>query len=341
MWAAAAPIAPPHWDLQPSGTVARLRAVSAVDARVAWASGSGGVVIRTVDGGRTWAICGPVEAAGLDFRDIEAFDAETAVVLSIGPGDRSRIYRTADGGATWSLQFANADPRAFYDAMAFWDRRHGVAVGDPVDGRFTVLRTDNGGGSWSQTPAQNRPVALPGEGMFAASGTCLIARGDAEAWFATGGADRARVFRTRDGGSTWSVTDTPIAAGGASAGIFSLAFLDSQHGMAVGGDYRREQASGRNVARTGDGGRSWTTVGTSPLRGFRSGVVYVPRPTGLLVVAVGPSGGDYSHDGGATWSPTGDDGFHAVSVSPTGDAVWAVGERGRVGRLAGYWPPRH
>jgi photosystem II stability/assembly factor-like uncharacterized protein len=323
------------WQLQSSGTTQRLRAVSAVSDEVAWASGNKGTVLRTSDGGAHWAALAVPGAEGLDFRDIEAIDNRTAYILSIGSGDASRIYKTADEGKTWSLQFTNADPKAFYDAIAFWDEENGLAVGDPVNGRFTVLRTTNGGATWSLVPEPRQPAALPGDGMFAASGTCLVVQGRTNAWFGTGGAARARVLRTTDRGLTWSDAPTPISAGTSSAGIFSVAFSDARRGIIVGGDYRKERESGDNLAVTEDGGTTWMLAGTTRLRGFRSGVVFIPGSGGRDAIAVGPAGTDRSTDGGRTWAPIGDDGFHAASVGRAGKAVWAVGEQGRVGRLAG------
>lgn len=367
------------WTPQASGTTERFRGVSAVSERVAWASGNRGTVVRTVDGGATWTLVSPPDAAALDFRDIEAFDADTAYVLSIGNGDKSRIYKTADGGKTWAVQFTSADPVSFYDAIAFWDARTGLAFGDPVDGHFTVIRTDDGGRTWTPVPSANLPPALEGEGAFAASGTCLVVEGTANAWFGTGGAARARVFRSTDRGLTWSVADTPIMAGNASSGIFSLAFADARRGIAVGGDYRRERDSGDNLAFTSDGGQTWSYQGTASqpafatdfrsheraanpvftrtasqpasatdsrsheraanpvltatrLRGFRSAVAFVPGSQGLWLVAVGPAGTDISRDGGATWAPHGDDGYHAFSFARGSAVGWAAGEQGRLAR---------
>jgi photosystem II stability/assembly factor-like uncharacterized protein len=323
------------WNQQTSHTTERLRGVSAVSETVAWASGNKGTVVRTVDGGTTWARVVVPDAGGLDFRDIEAFDADTAYVLSIGPADASRIYKTADGGKTWTLLFTNPDPKAFYDAIAFWDANSGLAVGDPVDGRFTVMRTADGGRTWTPVPAANLPPALAGDGAFAASGTCLAVQGMRNAWFGTGGAARARVFRSTDQGLTWNVADTPIMAGSASAGIFSLAFADAQHGVAVGGDYRQEREPGDNLAITSDGGRTWAFAGATRLRSFRSAIGYVPGSKGRRVIAVGPAGTDASSDGGRTWTPLGDEGFHALSIALRGGAAWAVGEQGRIAVMRG------
>jgi photosystem II stability/assembly factor-like uncharacterized protein len=321
------------WVPQSSPTKERLRAVSARSDKVAWASGNRGTVLRTVDSGVTWTLLSVPGAAELDFRDIEAFDAKTAYVLAIGAGDRSRIYRTTDGGRTWTLQFTNDDPKAFYDAIAFFDKQRGLAVGDPVDGRATVLRTTNGGRAWERLPPDRVPPALPGDGSFAASGTCLVTAGKTYAWFATGGGAKARVFHSADAGDTWTAADTKIAAGNPSSGIFSLAFLDAQDGVAVGGDYRQETAAGDNLQFTTDGGETWTFAGSTRLRAFRSAVAYVPRTHGKTLLAVGPTGTDRSDDHGRTWLPTGDDGYHALSIEPGGRVAWAVGEQGRIARL--------
>jgi photosystem II stability/assembly factor-like uncharacterized protein len=321
------------WAPQTTPATERLRGVSAASVTVAWASGNKGTVVRTVDGGATWTRAVVPGAEALDFRDIEAFSKDAASILSIGAGDTSRIYRTADGGKTWALQFTNPDPRAFYDALAFWDETHGLAVGDPVDGRFTVIRTVDAGRTWSPVPPASVPEALPGDGAFAASGTCLVVQGSRHAWFGTGGGARARVFRSTDQGLTWNVADTPIMAGNASSGIFSLAFSDAEHGIAVGGDYRKEGESGDNVAITRDGGRTWAFPGTARIRGYRSAVAYVPGSNGHRLIAVGPAGSDASADGGATWTPLGDDGFHAISISNVGGAAWAVGEGGRIAAM--------
>ncbi len=329
----AALAASPSWQLQTGASTERLRGVSAVSDLVAWASGNKGTVTRTVDGGRTWTLMPVPGAEQLDFRDIEAFDQNTAYVLSIGAGDKSRIYKTLDGGKTWNAQFTNPDPRAFYDAIAFWDAATGLAMGDPVDGRFTVIRTVDGGRTWVPVAPGNVPAALEHDGAFAASGTCLVAQGTRNAWFGTGGGARARVYRSTDQGVTWQVSDTPVGAGTSSAGVFSIAFADSLHGVAVGGDYRKEQESSDNIARTEDGGKTWTLDGVSQLRGFRSAVAYEFGSRGRSVVAAGPAGTDWSTDGGRTWAGIGDPGFHAISLAPGGRTGWGVGENGRIAKL--------
>ncbi|MCA1633013.1 MAG: oxidoreductase [Acidobacteria bacterium] len=322
-----------QWAAQSAGTTVRLRGVSAVSPRVAWASGDKGTYARTTDGGRTWVAGTVPSASDLDFRDVDAFDAETAYLLSIGEGERSRIYKTTDGGRHWVLQFKSTRPAAFFDAMAFWDRDHGVAVSDPVGGRFLVIRTSDGGATWEEVPAAAVPEALPGEGAFAASGTCITVRGKRHAWFGTGGPQGPRVFRSTDAGRTWKVSGVPLASG-KTAGVFSVAFTDARRGVVVGGDYAQEKASKENVALTRDGGRTWLPVrGARRPGGYRSCVAYVAGRRTHALVAVGPSGTDYSTDGGRSWRGLGVEGFHSASFK--GAAGWAVGEEGRVAKFEG------
>ena len=313
--------------MQSSGVTARLRGVSAVSERVAWASGSGSTVLRTVDGGLRWEKLS-VTADVLDFRDIDAIDTQTAYVLAIGNGPASRIYKTTDAGKTWTMQFKNEDPKAFFDAMSFWDANHGIVFGDSVDGQFYILTTNDGGRVWSRVHADKLPAALENEGAFAASGTNIAVFGKSHAWIGTGAAAKSRVLRTADGGRSWQISDTPLASG-QSAGIFSIAFRDANHGVIAGGDYRKEQEAVDNLAVTSDGGITWTLA--KGLSGFRSVVAYVP--TTKTLIALGPSGGDYSTDDGRTWTPINGPGFDTFSFVPRKSIGWGAGAKGAIGRL--------
>ena len=326
-----------RWVAQASGTKARLRGLCAVGGEVAWASGTGGTFLRTVDGGRTWRAGSVPGASARDFRDVHAVDADTAYLLSIGPGEQSRIDKTDDGGSTWANVYTNRDPRGFLDAIAFWDADRGLALGDPVGGRFMILTTDDGGRTWNRIAPEGMPEALPGEGAFAASGTCLVVGAGGHAWFATGGAKAARVFRSVDRGRTWTSHETPIGAGSPSAGIFSLAFRDADHGIAVGGDYKEPGRAGRVVALTSDGGRTWRLPTGQGPGGYRSAVAYVPGTRGRTLVAVGSAGSDVSEDGGESWRRLGAAGFHAVGFGGPA-AGWAVGDEGAVARFDANGP---
>ncbi len=322
--------AAPQWTPQSSGGTATLRGVSAVSDLVAWASGSGNTILRTDDGGRTWQPL-TVAADKLDFRDVDAIDARTAYLLSIGTGPLSRVYKTADAGAHWTLLFTNPDPKGFFDAMAYWDVDHGIVVGDSVDGRFSIFLTADGGGTWTPVPPESLPPALPNEGAFAASGTNVAVQGGQDVWFGTGAGPKARVLHSRDRGRTWTIAETPLPSG-RSSGIFSVAFRDATHGVIVGGDYAKEEDAVDNVATTSDGGGTWTLVRAHALSGFRSVVAYVPHEL-MSLIAVGPQGADWSTDDGRTWTPIGGPGFHTFSFSRTGAVGWAAGGRGALARF--------
>lgn len=317
------------WDLvdTPSAT-ARLRGLSPVSGKVAWASGSEGAVWRTVDGGRTVTSVGPAGTEALQFRSLYASSSRHAVAVSIGDTpDAFRAYVTENGGRTWTRSLQNTQPTAFYDCMTFTDRRTGYILGDPVDGKFQVIRTRDGGHSWQIMPSAGMPAARAGEFAFAASGTCIQSNDRGDLFIATGGVDPARVFKSTDGGRTWSVQDSPVA-GAEAGGIFSLSFGHGRGGVAVGGDFTAPTAAIRNAAYTTDSGRTWR-AGTG-LGGYRSGSAWLPWGHGG-VLAVGPTGSDVSRDGGRSWAAFDTGSFDAVECVPGG--CWASGEQGRLARL--------
>jgi photosystem II stability/assembly factor-like uncharacterized protein len=315
-----------QWVKQNVNTTASFRGLSVLNEKVVWASGTGGTVIRTIDGGKTWNVIVVPGAEKLDFRDIEAFDANTAFILSIGNGESSRIYKTTDGGKTWNLQFKNANAKAFFDAMACWDKNNCVAMSDPVDRKFVLIQTKDGGKNWTPMDTSKMPEAKEGEAAFAASGTCIITQGKNNLFLVTGGSD-ARVFRSNDRGATWAVSETPIVKGTSGSGIFSIEMFDKKNGLIVGGNYEKADNTDRNMAVTGDGGQTWTLK--PGLSGYRSGVAYIPNETGVLV-AVGPTGSDVSFDSGASWKFYDKVDLNVVRVFK--NLGWAAGPRGFLGK---------
>jgi photosystem II stability/assembly factor-like uncharacterized protein len=309
-----------------SHTTENLRGLRAVSPTIVWASGTHGTYLRSTDGGKTWTASQVPGAESLDFRDVEAFSADEAYLLAAGPGDQSRIYHTTDAGQHWSLQFTNSDPKGFYDCLAFWDHNHGIALGDPVDGRFELLTTRDGGAHWTMLPDNSRPQALPREGAFAASGTCIAVHGSHDVWFATGG-PAARVFRSSNRGGSWRVAETPLAHGIDSSGIFSIAFRDAKLGLIAGGDYQHPDADGPNLAVSSDGGTTWQLLPAHPQFYFSAVGFFGPRGETFLAI-------------GATHLLAGNLASHAATpalavtlnaLSPAGpNNAFAVGPKGMI-----------
>ncbi|GKT51030.1 uncharacterized protein ColSpa_11211 [Colletotrichum spaethianum] len=318
------------WDILPTGSQQQFRGLSPVSNTIAWVSGTGGTVLRTIDGGASWESVGPELTGGdaeLQFRDVQAFSADKAIILSIGEGADSRIYITTNGGKSWTQTFANTEAAAFYNCVDFEDDERGIAVSDPVDGKFRLIETVDGGESWNIVDPSGMAPAVEGEFGFAASGTCISTA--AGRWYlASGGIDPGRVLRSPDG-YHWDASGSAIA-GGASAGVFSVRFKNGLQGIATGGDFNVVNGSAYTSAWSQDGGETWTASEVFP-GGYRSGASWVPGLCGVAV-AVGPSGSDITVDDGRTWKTFDTGSFDSVECI-SGGICWASGSSGRVGKL--------
>jgi photosystem II stability/assembly factor-like uncharacterized protein len=315
-----------RWRLVPTGTNASLRGLCAVDASVAWASGSRGAILRTTDGGRCWTNVAPADAP-FDFRDVHAFDVDTAVAMV--SGQPARLYRTADGGRSWAIVHEDPRPGAFFDAIAFAGDR-GVPLGDPQGGAFTVLATADAGRTWTPLGPGLAPLAAAGEAAFAASGSCAALAADGSAWLVTGGTSaRALVQR----GGAFVPAPLPLAQGAESQGAFGIALRDARTAVAVGGDYRDPERTLATAAWTQDGGASWQAA-AGGAGGYRCAAIWLDD---RAVLAAGDRGCSLSDDGGRTWRPfagglAAGEGFHALARGRDG-SIWAAGAGGCVARL--------
>ncbi|HEY1464542.1 MAG TPA: YCF48-related protein [Terriglobales bacterium] len=321
----AADIPPQPWTILNTGIDTNLRGLSVKceknKACVLWVSGSNGVVLRSIDDGKTWKQLAVPDARDLDFRDVEAFDANTAYLMSSGDGQKSRIYKTTDGGASWKLQYSDPRPSFFLDSLACDSPTYCVAISDPVDGKFPIIAT-NDGEHWTELAPDAMPAALPQEGAFAASGT-VITFCQHKIFFATGG-PAARIFRSSDSGHLWKVVNTPIVSGNASSGIFSVACYSHSDLVTVGGDYKNPESSTNAAAYSSDRGITWQLAQMQP-GGFRSAVAWM---SGKDLIAVGPNGADISHDKGMHWSRINSTNLNAIVYA--GERAWAAGPKGTV-----------
>jgi photosystem II stability/assembly factor-like uncharacterized protein len=299
-----------------------------VNANVVWASGVGGTFAVTTNGGRTWRSGVVSGASDLQFRDVEGVSADVAYLLAAGPGEASRIYKTVNGGRTWQLQFKNEKEKGFYDCFAFWSPDRGITMADAINGRFPVVRTRNGD-DWVNISGR-MPAAQPGEAAFAASGTCVATFGQERAWIVTGGAEKARVLRTTDGGDSWRAFQTPLPQGTGGSGVFTVEFRDALHGIIAGGDLDRPFAHTENVAISNDGGRTWQLVDGTPFGGAAFGLSYIHGTSARGVVITGPNGAAWSDDEGHSWHRlAGVRDFWAVAFANP-SAGWLVGTEGRI-----------
>jgi len=330
----AATAARAQWVPQQSGTDAEFRGLVALSPSVVWASGTRNRVVHSTDGGRTWKLDSIPTGSTLDLRAIAASSATVAWSLSAGPAEQgqAQIFHT-DDGARWNKQFETTQHGVFLDALAFWDAQHGIALSDPVGGELFILATDDGGKTWARVAATGATAVLPGEAAFAASGTCLTVQGESNVWIGTGGGPRARVFRSSDRGRSWTVADTPIHAGNSAAGIFSVAFADAEHGVAVGGEYSKPKQAFDNVAVTSDGGRTWRLAHGPLPPGYMSAVAYIPATNGRSLVAVGLAGTATSSDGGEGWAMIDTVAYNSVAFASRTDG-WAAGPKGRIAKWA-------
>ena len=345
------------WQMQESGTNAGLRGIDSVDGKVAWASGTGGTVLKTIDGGAHWQKCAVPDAdkdgATLDFRGVQVWDTETAFVMSSGRGKLSRLYKTKDGCRSWKKIFTNPDKEGFWDALLIARLRDGNGVwnsgwilGDPVRGSFSLFSSYNAGNNWTKQKNKGLRVRTGAEGAFAASNSSLCANCDSMT-FGTGGTGGALVYSGSENEICihcpsdwdaegwkyrWNTAAVPLGEKTDSSGVFSIAarskprppYSDDYVLVAVGGDYSSPNEARNTAAFRASYDQTWT-ASTTPPHGYRSTVQW--SESLKLWITVGTNGSDLSHDDGKTWQPLDDGNWNALSLP------FVVGPNGRIGRL--------
>jgi photosystem II stability/assembly factor-like uncharacterized protein len=302
------------------------RGLSVVDDNVIWVCGSNGYVGRSIDGGKTFKVNKVHGYDTLDFRDIEAFDDQNAIVMNAG--SPAYFLKTNNGGQTWKTAYVNKQKQIFFDGMDFWNDKKGIAFSDPIDGKLFLIKTEDGGKAWEEIPFKDCPQVQQGEAGFAASGTSIRLGGDGFAWIGTGG-KATHVFVSENYGRTWKKNNCPMVKYKESTGIFSLAFKDARTGIVIGGDYMADSLRKDICFLTYDGCKSWNPPSIAP-HGYRSCIEYLNL---TLAIATGPTGTDISYDGGNTWKKISDTGFNVVRKAKRGTAVFLAGKDGVVGRI--------
>ena len=297
-----------------------LRGLSVVSDQIIWASGTGGTVARSIDGGETWKWMSVKGFEKTDFRDIEAFDGMTALIMGIA--SPAYILRTVNGGDTWRVVFENKEKGMFLDAMEFWNEQAGIVIGDPIDNKFFIIRTFDGGSSWQGIPPRNYPVADSGEACFASSGTNIRKLDNASAVFVSGGLHSRMFIRDKR-------IELPILQGSESTGANSVAVKNRKNLIVVGGDFNNKDASDKNCVITSDGGKSFS-VPQNPPHGYRSCIEYIGKDQWICS---GLNGVDYSRDSGKNWKWVSKVSFHVCRKAKKGSAVFFAGNNGNIGKL--------
>jgi len=303
------------------------RGLSVVNQKVVWVSGTGGTVLRTIDGGKNWENISVPNMEKIDFRDVEGFNKNTAIVMGIA--SPARFYKTTDGGQNWKLVYFDDREGVFFDGMSFWNKNDGIAFSDPVDGEHLLIRTTDGGDTWHEIPKEGFPHKLNPEFGFAASGTGIPVQGRKTVWLGMGGV-KSRVFKSEDGGMNWSVAETPVVHGGQSTGIYSIAFKNKKVGISVGGDYTNQSIK-NTMAYTNDGGATWH-LPEKQTHQYRECVAHY---RGNIFFAVGPSGFDMTTDNGKNWHPHywEVNNLTAVAFAKRSNVGFAVGKGGQIYKI--------
>jgi photosystem II stability/assembly factor-like uncharacterized protein len=261
-----------------------------------------------------------------DFRDIEAFDASTAIIMGIA--EPSYILKTTDGGNSWKVVYENKSKGMFLDAMEFWNEQSGIVVGDPVDGRFFIARTFDGGSTWQDIPVDKRPLADSGEGCFASSGTNLRALDKDEAVFISGGKRSRLFFRNK-------ASELPFESGKETAGANSISIYDNyklnggRKMIVCGGDFNNDSSTVKNCFYSNDGGITWMKPAEPP-HGYRSCIEFLDKRE---IIACGLNGIDYTLDGGKNWRWISKEGFHVCRIAKFGSMVFLAGSKGKIAKL--------
>ena len=318
----------PFIEILTSGTKTSLRGLSVVNDQVIWVSGSNGTIGKSTNGGKKWKWMTVNGFEKTDFRDIEAFDANTAIIMGIA--EPAYILKTNDGGESWRVVYENKTKGMFLDAMDFANNQLGIIVGDPINGKIFIARTNNSGNSWEEIDEkQYRPTADSGEAFFAASGSNikLFFNGD---YFIVSGGFRSRLI------SNSSATDLPIIQGKESTGANGIDIYDNgipdkpgQRMVVVGGDFNADSLAVNNCFYSVNAGKTWLAPDTPP-HGYRSSVEYLSKKD---LITCGLNGVDYSGDAGKNWKWISKESFHVCRIARIGTAVFLAGNNGKIARV--------
>lgn len=318
----------PQLQIVATGTKTSLRGLCVVNDNVIWVSGSHGIVGKSLNSGKNWNWMTVKGFEDKEFRDIEAFDANTAVIIAVG--EPAYILKTTDGGETWKVVYENKTKGMFLDAMDFSDFSNGIVVGDPINNNIFLATTSDNGSTWREVSARaSRPKTDSGEAFFAASGTNIRLFRDST-WFLVSGGTKARLITNTD------TMKLEIIQGKESTGCNSIDIYDNGNArrpgkrmIIIGGDFNAPASTVKNCLYTTNGGKSWKAPKVPP-HGYRSCVEFLSMKD---ILSCGINGIDYSNDGGKTWKWISKEGFNVCRIARNGSAIYLAGNNGKIARF--------
>jgi photosystem II stability/assembly factor-like uncharacterized protein len=271
-----------------------------------------GVVLRTQDSGKTWQTVLAIPTNGVygePIRQIQAIDGQRAWALSLDQSVcqsvcPSLLQRTTDGGRTWTTQVRGAIATIrFANATRGW-----VALDDtPSPGTVEVRETSDGGATWRMAlrTATGNAMALDA----ATTDTAWLLTRDG-AYCTSSQCEKYALYRTDNGGSTWSNLGNPkdFTAGCSGGHLVGPLFASASRGwlglnLGAGG----ANVGPGGILKSDDGGQTWRCGTTPPNTGllnaadpFHVWAASEDRLTQSTALFT-------TEDGGATW--------HALDLS--------------------------
>lgn len=232
-----------------------IRALKTVNDSQVWFAGSNGKWGYTLDGGKNWTIDSIIyEGIKPDFRSIDITENGNIYLVSVA--EPAAIFMANTSTLNWQIVYIDTSDNAFFDMVVMKDNQHGILLGDPQLGCFHIATTIDNGVTWQKIECDNIPISLANEAPFAASNSNMLYLNQ-KVWFATGGIDGSRIYHSSNSGKNWKVANTPIVAGKAMTGIYSLDFYNDQLGIIAGGNWDSILEPTNNIAVSQNGGLSW------------------------------------------------------------------------------------
>jgi photosystem II stability/assembly factor-like uncharacterized protein len=338
-----------NWRQLNSHTSANLVSISAIDKDTIYVCGQDLSVLKTIDGGNNWIILREGSYGGRNTSKV--FFVNSSLGFLLGDG-MEELFKTTDSGKTWikllvdynfqgvtSLFFTSADigyatlwsndmlktsnggltwetitvPQVGpFNAIDFTNDSTAYLVGFSGE----ILKTTDAGLNWE---IQNNP-----EIVISNSNLVSVDFIDDNSGFVVGERD---ILKTTNGGKQWEMSFQ------SSFNIRAVNFVDSLHGICVGGDWLHNYSC---IIVTSDGGKTWTEISTTVINRYINKVRFVNKNTGYAVGGNADTFGGFilkTNDAGNTWSVlnTGIDSYWVSDISlPDENTIFVIGQSGQI-----------